>query len=79
MPRALRICSRCASATNSKVRPSRAWNYRTLQRNIATQYYYRLLKAPDPDAVEAETNQKTLFYRHHGNGQVDGSRTEASL
>ena len=46
---------------------SQAWNYRTLQRNIATQYYYRLLKAPNPDAVEAEMRQKTRSLQSEAN------------
>jgi len=34
------------------------WSSRVLDRNIATQYYYRLLKAPDKDVVIAEMKQK---------------------
>lgn len=30
------------------------WNYRTLDRNIGTQYYYRLLQAPKKEDVIAE-------------------------
>lgn len=35
------------------------WSYRTLDRNIATQYYYRLLQAPDKEAVIVEMQNKT--------------------
>ena len=38
---------------------SQAWSFKTLQRNIASQYYYRLLKSPDKKAVEEEMNSKT--------------------
>lgn len=35
------------------------WSVRTLQRNIDTQYYYRLLKSQDKKAVEHEMREKT--------------------
>ena len=35
------------------------WSSRTLDRNISTQYYYRILQAPQKDAVIKEMNQKT--------------------
>lgn len=35
------------------------WSSRTLDRNIATQYYFRLLRAPKKDAVIAEMKEKT--------------------
>lgn len=35
------------------------WSSRTLDRNIATQYYYRLLQSPKKEAVIAETQEKT--------------------
>ncbi len=34
------------------------WSVRTLDQNIGTQYYYRLMQAPDPDAVKNEMLQK---------------------
>lgn len=39
------------------------WSYRTLDRNIATQYYYRLLQAPNKDAVIVEMQNKTKALR----------------
>ncbi len=36
-----------------------SWNVRTLERNISTQYYYRMLKTPDPEAVKGEMLAKT--------------------
>ena len=38
------------------------WNVRTLDRNISTQYYYRLLQSPKKDAVIAEMKQKTARF-----------------
>ncbi len=39
------------------------WSVRTLQRNIETQYYYRLLKSKDKRAVEQEMQEKTHGYQ----------------
>lgn len=39
------------------------WGVRTLDRNIGTQYYYRLLQSPKKDAVIAEMKQKTAEYQ----------------
>lgn len=39
------------------------WSVRTLQRNIDTQYYYRLLQSKDKDAVEHEMQEKTCKYQ----------------
>lgn len=35
------------------------WSVRTLDRNISTQYYYRLLQAPDKEAIVNEMKRKT--------------------
>ena len=35
------------------------WSVRTLDRNVSTQYYYRLLKSPKKEAVIAEMQEKT--------------------
>ena len=40
------------------------WSVRTLQRNIATQYYYRILKSQDKSGVEAEMKQITSQYQN---------------
>lgn len=40
------------------------WSFRTLQRNINTQYYYRLLQSRNKSAVEAEMKDKTLNYQN---------------
>lgn len=39
------------------------WSVRTLQRNIDTQYYYRLLQSKDKESVEHEMKEKTLTYQ----------------
>ena len=38
------------------------WNVRTLDRNISTQYYYRLLQSPKKEAVIAEMQRKTAQF-----------------
>lgn len=38
------------------------WNVRTLDRNISTQYYYRLLQSPKKEAVIAEMKHKTAHF-----------------
>jgi len=38
----------------AKEAAQQTWSVRTLQRNISSQYYYRLLKSQSPDAVETE-------------------------
>ena len=35
------------------------WSVKTLQRNVSSQYYYRLLKTQDKDSVEQEMKQLT--------------------
>lgn len=40
------------------------WSVRTLQRNIATQYYYRILKSQDKTGVEAEMKELTSQYQN---------------
>lgn len=43
----------------AKEAAEQAWTIQTLQRNIASQYYYRLLKTPDKEKVEAEMQANT--------------------
>ncbi|MBE6391280.1 MAG: DUF1016 domain-containing protein, partial [Lentisphaerae bacterium] len=40
-----------------------AWSVKTLQRNISSQYYYRLLQTTTPDAVKAEMETLTADYQ----------------
>lgn len=39
------------------------WSVRALQRNIQTQYYYRLLKSSEKEPVKKEMEEKTLNYQ----------------
>ena len=39
------------------------WSSRALDRNIGTQYYYRLLQSPKKEAVIAEMKDKTAEYQ----------------
>lgn len=39
------------------------WSYRTLDRNIGTQYYYRLLQSPQKEKVIMEMQQKTADFQ----------------
>lgn len=39
------------------------WNVRTLDRNISTQYYYRLMQSPKKEAVIAEMREKTADFQ----------------
>lgn len=39
------------------------WSVRTLQRNISSQYYYRILKTQDKSAVETEMKELTSEYQ----------------
>ena len=39
------------------------WSVRTLQRNISSQYYYRMLQTQAPDLVEAEMKKLTAEYQ----------------
>lgn len=39
------------------------WSVRTLQRNINTQYYYRILQSQNREAVEQEMKEKTSIFQ----------------
>lgn len=41
------------------------WSVRTLDRNIATQYYYRIIQSPKPKTVEAEMKEKTAAFQNN--------------
>lgn len=40
------------------------WSSRVLDRNIGTQYYYRILKAPKREKVEMELDKKINLLEH---------------
>lgn len=43
---------------------NQTWSVRTLQRNISSQYYYRMLKTQRQDLVEKEMNELTSSYQN---------------
>lgn len=43
---------------------NQTWSVRTLQRNISSQYYYRMLKTQHQDLVEKEMNELTSAYQN---------------
>ena len=40
------------------------WSVRTLQRNISSQYYYRMLQTQKPALVETEMKERTVEYQN---------------
>lgn len=52
-----------ARAWYEKEAYEQTWSTKTLQRNINTQYYYRLLQSQNKGAVEIEMKEKTLNYQ----------------
>ena len=52
-----------ARAWYEKVAIEQMWSVRTLQRNISSQYYYRMLQTQKKDVVESEMQEKTLQYQ----------------
>lgn len=61
----LRVQNEDARLWYMKEAANEGWNYRTLDRNISTQYYYRLLQAPEKENVIAEMKQKTAIYERN--------------
>ncbi len=55
----LRVADEDARLWYMKMAMEEGWSSRTLDRNISTQYYYRLLQSPKKEAVIAEMKQKT--------------------
>ncbi len=53
-----------ARAWYEKEAYGQTWSTKTLQRNINTQYYYRLLQSRNKSAVESEMKDKTLDYQN---------------
>lgn len=59
----LRVKDDKARAWYAKEAAEQTWTVRTLQRNIDTQYYYRLLSSQNPEPVEQEMRQLTSNYQ----------------
>lgn len=54
----LQVCDENARKWYEKEALSESWSVRTLQRNVSTQYYYRILKSQKKDLVRKEMLQK---------------------
>ncbi|MCL2283536.1 MAG: PDDEXK nuclease domain-containing protein [Fibromonadales bacterium] len=61
--RLMRVTNRKARDWYMKEAASQMWSYRTLDRNISTQYYERLLLSQVKDGVEKEMKQKTAAFQ----------------
>ena len=59
----LQETSQEARAWYEKEAREQAWSVRTLQRNISSQYYYRLLKSQNKEAVKKEMKNLTAPYQ----------------
>lgn len=59
----LRVEDETARLWYMKEAANEGWSYRTLDRNIGTQYYYRLLQSPQKEKVIAEMQKKTAAYQ----------------
>lgn len=60
----LQVKDPAARAWYAKEAAEQTWAVRTLQRNIDTQYYYRLLSSQDKQPVESEMNKLTASYQN---------------
>ena len=52
-----------ARAWYAKEAQEQAWSVRTLQRNISSQYYYRMLMSQNTKPVEKEMKELTATYQ----------------
>jgi len=59
----LQVQDEVARAWYLKEAATQTWSVRTLQRNISTQYYYRMLKTQAPGIVESEMKELTSSYQ----------------
>ena len=83
----LRVSDENARLWYMKEAVSEGWSSRTLDRNIGTQYYYRLLQSPQKEKVIAEMKAKTAEYQKNKFGLLKspiiaeflGFRTEDSF
>ncbi len=60
----LQVNDEKARAWYEKEASEQTWSVRTLQRNISTQYYYRMLQSQVPEKVEKEMLEKTSLYKN---------------
>ena len=59
----LQIEDKTARDWYTKEATDQTWSVRTLQRNISSQYYYRLLKSQNPEPVKQEMEKLTAGYQ----------------
>ena len=59
----LQVYDKSARDWYAKEAVEQAWSVRTLQRNISSQYYYRLLQTQNIELVEAEMKELTADYQ----------------
>ena len=60
----LQVNDQSARAWYEKEAVEQTWSVRTLQRNISSQYYYRMLKTQKRELVESEMQEKTSVYQN---------------
>lgn len=60
----LQVADSAACNWYEKEAYEQTWSVRTLQRNINTQYYYRILQSQHKDLVEEEMHEKTSDFRN---------------
>lgn len=53
-----------ARAWYEKEAAEQTWSVRTLQRNISSQYYYRMLQTQKKELVESEMKELTALYQN---------------
>lgn len=59
----LQVENKTARDWYTKEAAEQTWSVRTLQRNISSQYYYRLLKSQNPEPVKQEMEKLTAGYQ----------------
>ena len=59
----LQVEDKTARDWYTKEAAEQTWSVRTLQRNISSQYYYRLLKSQNPEPVKREMEKLTAGYQ----------------
>ena len=59
----LQVNDKQARAWYEKEAVSQMWSVRTLQRNVSSQYYYRVLKTQKKDLVEKEMKEQTAGFQ----------------
>lgn len=60
----LQVEDKAARDWYEKEAANETWSVRTLQRNISSQYYYRMLKTQKKDLVEKEMKELTASYQN---------------